>query len=65
MKTHGTAVLTALQARYKTIEEIEELIYHRQLKAIIKDTNAVQWLDCFWQQMAILEAVKINAAETK
>lgn len=56
MKTYGSAVLTALQAQYKSIEEVEELVNHRRLQAFIKGGNPLEWLDCFWQQMAILEA---------
>ena len=56
MKTYGSAVLTALQAQHKSIDEIDELINHRRLQAFIKGGNPIDWLDCFWQQMAILEA---------
>lgn len=56
MKTYGTAVLTALQAQHKSIDEIERLIHHRRLQAFIKGGNSEEWLDSFWQQMAILEA---------
>lgn len=56
MKTYGSAVLTALQAQHKSIEEIEKLIDHRRLKAFIDGGNPKEWLDSFWQQMAILEA---------
>lgn len=55
MKTYGSAVLTALQAQHKSIDEIERLIQHRRLQAFIKGGNSEEWLDCFWQQMAILE----------
>lgn len=61
MKTYGSAVLTALQAQNKSIEEVEELVNHRRLQAFIKGGNPFGWLDCFWQQMAILEANRINA----
>ncbi len=56
MKIYGTAVLTALQAQHMGIDEIEKLIKHRQLQAFIKGGNSEEWLSCFWQQMAILEA---------
>lgn len=56
MKTYGSAVLTALQAQHKSIEEVEELITERRLQAFIKRGNPLEWLDCFWKQMAILEA---------
>ncbi len=58
MKTYGSAVLTALQAQHKSIDEIERLIQHGRLQAFIKGGNSEEWLDCFWQQMAILEAQK-------
>ena len=60
MKTYGSAVLTSLQAQHKSIEEIEKLINHRRLQAFIKGGNPIEWLGCFWQQMAILEANTIN-----
>lgn len=56
MKTYGTAVLTALQAQHKSIDEIKRLIQERRLQAFIKGGNSEEWLDCFWKQMAILEA---------
>lgn len=56
MKTYGSAVLTALQAQHKSIDEIERLIDHRRLKAFIDGGMPEEWLDCFWQQIAILEA---------
>lgn len=57
-KTYGSAVLTALQAQHKSIEEVEELVNHRRLQAFIRGGSATEWLDCFWQQVAILEANK-------
>lgn len=56
MKTYGSAVLTALQAQHKSIDEIERLIQYRRLQAFIKGGNSEEWLSYFWQQMAILEA---------
>ena len=56
MKTYGSAVLTALQAQYKSIEEVGNLIQHRQLKAFIKGGNTAEWIDCFWKNIAIMEA---------
>lgn len=58
MKTYGSAVLTALQAQHKSIEEIEKLVSHRRIKAFLDGGNITDWLDCFWKQMAILEANK-------
>lgn len=55
-KTYGSAVLTALQAQHKSIDEIEKLIHHRRLQAFIKGGLPEEWLDCFWKQMAIMEA---------
>lgn len=60
MKTYGSAVLIALQAQHKSIDEIGKLIDHRRFKAFLDGGNPVEWLDCFWQQMAILEAQRIN-----
>lgn len=60
MKTYGSAVLTALQAQHKSIDEIGKLIDHRRLKAFIDGGMPEEWLDSFWQQMAIIEANKIN-----
>lgn len=56
MKTYGSAVLTALLAQHKSIDEVEELITERRLQAFINGGNPAEWLDCFWKQMAILEA---------
>lgn len=56
MKTYGSAVLTALQAQYKSVGEIEELIIERRLQAFINGGNPIEWLDSFWQQMAIIKA---------
>lgn len=56
MKTHGSAVLTALQAQYKSVDEIEELIIERRLQDFINGGNPIEWLDSFWQQMAIIKA---------
>lgn len=56
MKTYGSAVLTALQAQHKSIEEVGNLIQHRRLQAFIKGGNATEWLDCFWKQIAIITA---------
>lgn len=61
MKTYGSAVLTALQAQHKSIDEIDNLICKRRFKAFLDGGNPKEWLDCFWQQMAILEAQRINA----
>ena len=55
-KTYGSAVLTALQAQYKSIEEVGNLIHHRRLQAFIKGGNPTEWLDCFWKNIAILKA---------
>lgn len=55
MKTYGSAVLTALQAQYKSLNEIERLIQQRRLQAFIKGGDSEEWLDSFWEQMEILE----------
>lgn len=60
MKTYGSAVLTALQAQHKSIEEIGKLIDHRRFKAFLDGGMPEEWLDSFWQQMAILESERIR-----
>lgn len=55
-KTYGSAVLTALQAQYKSIEDIEQLFYDRKLEAYMQGRSPDKWTDDFWQQIAILEA---------
>lgn len=65
MKTYGSAVLTALQAQHKSIEEIEELIQERRLQAFLKGGNPFEWLDCFWQQMALIKSERILMARAK
>lgn len=52
MKTYGTAVLTALQARNKPIDEVGELIKDRRFNAFAAGRDSEQWLSCFWRQMA-------------
>lgn len=56
MKTYGSAVLTALQAQHKSVEEIEELVTHRRIKAFLDGGNVTEWLDKFWHEIAILVA---------
>lgn len=56
MKTYGSAVLTALQAQHKSIDEIEQLIQKRRLQAFIKGGSSKEWLDSFWKQIAIMGA---------
>ncbi len=55
-KLNGTAVLTALQAQHKSIEEIALLVQHRKLHAFMSGGMPGEWLDMFWQQIAIIEA---------
>lgn len=55
-KTYRSAVLTALEAQYKSIDEIGNLIPNRRFDAFLKGGNSDAWLDCFWKQMAIIEA---------
>lgn len=56
MKTYGSAVLTALQAQYKSLDEIEQLVQHRRLQAFIKGGNSEEWLIGFWKNIAITES---------
>lgn len=56
MKTYGSAVLTALQARNKSIDEIGDLIPNRRFDAFLKGGNSDEWLDGFWKNIAILVA---------
>ncbi len=65
MKTYGSAVLTALQAQHASIEEVKELIRERQRQAVLEDGNSEEWLDCFWKQMAILEAQRCRKKITE
>lgn len=64
-KTYGSAVLTALQAQHKSIEQVEELITERRLQAFIKGGNPTEWLDCFWKQMALIESERILMAKAE
>lgn len=65
MKTYGSAVLTALQAQYKSIEEIDKLIQHRRLQAFIKGGLPEEWIERLWQNMAILEAQNVGRGKKK
>lgn len=56
MKTYGSAVLTALQARYLSVEEIVKLIYLRRFDSYMKGDDNDTWVDCFWHNIAILVA---------
>lgn len=58
MKGTGSAVLTALQSQYMSIDEIEELVIERRLKTFLNGGNPFEWLDCFWENIAIMEANK-------
>ena len=51
MKTYGSAVYAALQARFKGIEEIERLIKHLRIQAFLQGGSTAEWLECFWQQI--------------
>lgn len=55
-KTYGSAVLTALQASYKGVGDMDRLIRNCMYKAILNDRDADEWLDCFWYNIGILEA---------
>ncbi len=63
MKHYGSAVLTALQAQYKSVEEVGELVRHRKLTAFINGGMPAEWLDEFWHTMALLEAQGIGVKE--
>lgn len=56
MKTYGSAVLTALQAQYLSIEEIVKLIYLRRFDSYMKGDDNDNWVDCFWCQMSLIQA---------
>ena len=56
MKTYGSAVLTALHAQYKNIEEIERLATRRRIKVFLEGRDCKEWLDEFWKQIAIITA---------
>ena len=55
-KTYGSAVLTALQAQHKSIEEIEKLVLKRRIQVFLDGGDIHGWLDCFWHTIAILVA---------
>lgn len=55
MKTYGSAVLTALQAQQKPIDEVSELIKDRRFDAYKQGKDNDEWVDEFWRQMAIME----------
>lgn len=57
---YGSAVLTALEAQYASIEEIGKLIQHKRLKTFIEGSNSEEWLDCFWRTMAVLQAQRLR-----
>lgn len=65
MKTYGSAVLTALQAQHKSIDEIDNLICERRFKAFLDGGKPEEWLDCFWKQMALIESERILMAEAE
>lgn len=55
-KSYGSAVLTALQAQHKSIDEIVNLAYIRRFDAYMKGDHNDTWVDCFWHNIAILVA---------
>lgn len=64
MKTYGSAVLTALQARYLSIDEIADKIPDRRFKAFLNGGSSEDWLCCFWKNMAITEAQRCRKNST-
>ena len=61
---YGSAVLTALEAQYASIEEIGKLIPHKRLKTFIEGSNSEEWLECFWRTMEAIRAQRLSK-ETK
>lgn len=55
-QTETKGEIVEVVAQHKSLDEIERLIQHGRLQAFIKGGNLAEWLSCFWQQMAILEA---------
>ncbi len=64
-KNYGSAVFTALQARYMSLEYIAYEARHRQFDAVVKGDSTSDWWADFWRNMAILEAERINAARAE
>ena len=56
MCAHGTAVLTALQANHKSVDDIGELVQDRVFDTVIRGGSADEWLKTFWYTMSILRA---------
>lgn len=57
-RKYGSAILTAFEAQYKSIEEIELLYIHRSIRALFEGGSPLEWEDCFWGNMAGLMAAK-------
>lgn len=60
MKTYGSAVLTALQAQYKSIDEIDNLVRERLIGAFLRGRDLSYWIACFWKQIAIIEGQRTD-----
>lgn len=52
----GSAVLTALQAQHKSIDDVELLSRERMIKAFCKGENISDWWDVFWHNTSVLKA---------
>ena len=48
MVVEKTAALTALQARDKSVEEIESRVKDGLFNAYLKGGDSEEWLACFW-----------------
>ncbi len=55
MDKYGSAVLTALQARYMTFEEIAYAAPHRCFKSFLQGGKPDKWWAEFWRTYALLK----------
>ena len=59
MKAIGSAVLTALKAKTRNIDEMDMLITNARFDAVTKGVNDDKWVDAFWSQMGLIESQRI------
>jgi len=62
MVVEKTAALTALQARDKSVEEIESRVKDRLFNAYLKGGDSEEWLACFWKNIAITESERCRTS---
>lgn len=56
----ASAVLTAQDTRYMTVDEIAELVRKRRFKAVIGGAKPNEWDDEFWKNIAIDFALEVR-----